>query len=155
MKPANIEFIDLVDEAALEHICLEIDVCNISMDDPFLLEWFSDAVLLTQQTDDNISYHGRDCEAGGFFLYKFRGYYIIYDYFTSGDDLEVLSIYDQFGSSINFLEDRFKVYDEIDIKDVAARLYKIDSIFSLFKNYYEDWKPKLIEYISDRADLHV
>lgn len=60
----------------------EINICDI----------LPETKLIANTEDFNICYHGRDCTAYQKTLYKYREYFIIYEYRTENSDLEVLSI---------------------------------------------------------------
>jgi hypothetical protein len=129
---------------------IDDDTCNN-------LEWLkiSDVlpttVLITEDNDFNVCYHGRECDVRSKQLYRYQDYFIIYEYCGYGDDTDVFSINHNYGESlVNFYGQCFSVHtkDEFDYMIFLAGNKNLKFLMNFFKNVHpETGLVRLQKYI--------
>ena len=113
--------------------------------------------LIASYFDPNICYHGRECSAFGRNIYKWENYYIVYEYDTEGDDLEVLSININYEDINLFFDSCFYVYHEekLDLLSLLDKINDIDFIMQFFHNIFGKKKGRmhLLTYIENMFQI--
>lgn len=97
--------------------------------------------------DFNICYYGRECNAHAITLYDWTDYYIVYEYYSDGDDCDVLSISHNYENTINFFDTCFKVYNKKDF-NTNIFLNKIDEITFCIDVFNSVHREKGYKYFS-------
>lgn len=109
--------------------------------------------LIASHVDYNICYHGRECTAFARNIYKWKKYYIVYQYDTEGDDLEVLSIIHNYENINLFFDSCFYVYveEKLDLLSLLHKINDINFIMEFFHNIFGKKKGRmhLLTYIDN------
>jgi hypothetical protein len=133
-----------------EHLQMESDKLQLS----FILPG---AKLIFDDSDNNICYHGRDCEAKSLQLWEYKDHYVVYEWENEGDDIDVLEFKSVattcFCCVRDFIERAytFTPKKDFDYTLFLSRTDKISCVESFFRSL-PDGKTQFLEYMKYRYE---